>query len=128
MFRCSITRLARSFLYVQSFRELRFVSAWCFGELVRHGSQLIIATRPEAANRQVANQLRGSVDDKEVVYLERAELHAKGIVGDGFSLSGSMNLTFNGVDRLTEMLDFQTERGAVEQLRLSFQREYGGRI
>jgi hypothetical protein len=97
-------------------------------ELVRRGSQLIIATRPEAANRQVVDHLRGSLDDGEVVYLERAELHAKGIVGDGYSLSGSMNLTFNGVDRLTEMLDFQTARGAVEQLRLSFQREYGGRI
>ena len=45
-----------------------------------------------------------------------------------YSLSGSMNITYNGVDRLTEMLDFQTERGAVEQLRLSFQSEYGGRI
>jgi hypothetical protein len=38
-----------------------------------------------------------------------------------------MNLTYNGIDRLTEMLSFETNRAAVEQLRLSFRSEYGGR-
>jgi hypothetical protein len=42
-------------------------------------------------------------------------------------LIGSMNLTYNGLERLTEMLNFETNRPAVDQLRLSFRREYGGR-
>ena len=58
--------------------------------------------------------------------MKRSELHAKGIVGDRYSLLGSMNLTFNGLERLTEMLVFQNELGSVEQLRLAFRKEYGG--
>jgi phosphatidylserine/phosphatidylglycerophosphate/cardiolipin synthase-like enzyme len=60
-----------------------------------------------------------------VVFHERAELHAKGIVGDRYSLLGSMNLTYSGLERLTEMLVFQTDQASVEQLRLTFGREYG---
>jgi hypothetical protein len=60
-----------------------------------------------------------------VVFHERAELHAKGIVGDRYSLLGSMSLTYNGLERLTEMLVFQTDQASVEQLRLAFGREYG---
>ena len=96
-------------------------------ELLARGSELVIATRPDPGNRQVIDSLRGIGRDDGVIFHERAELHAKGIVGDSYSLVGSMNLTFNGLDRLTEMLVFQTERASVEQLRLSFRREYGGR-
>ena len=96
-------------------------------ELLARGSQLVIATRPDAGNRQVFDTLRGIGRDDRVIFHERSELHAKGIVGDGYSLIGSMNLTYNGIERLTEMLVFQTERSSVELLRLSFESEYGGR-
>jgi hypothetical protein len=96
-------------------------------EIVGRGSQVVIATRPEDGNSQVIETLKSMGSDEEVIFHERAELHAKGIVGDHFSLIGSMNLTYNGLDHLTEMLVFETERSSVEQLRLSFRREYGGR-
>ena len=96
-------------------------------ELVARGTQLVIATRPDVGNGQVLDALQ-DIDPRDgVIFHERAELHAKGIVGDAYSLIGSMNFTYNGLDRLTEMLVFQTERATVEQLRLSFRREYGGR-
>lgn len=96
-------------------------------ELLARGSQLVIATRPDPGNAQVYDSLRGIGSDDSLVFHERAELHAKGIVGDIYALIGSMNLTYNGLDRLTEMLIFDTNRPAVEPLRLSFRREYGGR-
>jgi hypothetical protein len=96
-------------------------------ELLRRGSQVVIATRPEDGNSQVIETLRSMDMDDEVIFHEREELHAKGIVGDHFSLIGSMNLTYNGLDHLTEMLVFETLPSSVEQLRLSFRREYGGR-
>lgn len=95
-------------------------------ELIDRGATLVIATRPDAGNRQVVDGLRGLSRPDAVVFHERPELHAKGIVGDRYSLIGSMNLTYNGLERLTEMLVFQTEKGNVEQLRLAFRREYGG--
>jgi hypothetical protein len=97
-------------------------------ELLSRGTQLVIATRPDTGNAQVVESLREVSGDGGLIFEERGELHAKGIVGDRYSLVGSMNLTYNGLDRLTEILVFETERSAVEQLRLSFQREYGGRV
>ena len=96
-------------------------------QLLARGTQVVIATRPDPENTQVYDNLRGIGADGSLVFQERAELHAKGIVGDAFSLIGSMNLTYNGIDRLTEMLIFETDRPKVEQLRLAFRREYGGR-
>jgi len=96
-------------------------------QLLARGSQLVIAARADPGNTQVYDSLRGIGSDDGLIFLERSELHAKGIVGDAFSLIGSMNLTYNGLDRLTEMLNFETNRPAVDQLRLSFRREYGGR-
>ncbi len=95
-------------------------------ELVERGTTVVIAARADAGNRQVVDGLEGVSRADAVIFHERPELHAKGIVGDRYSLIGSMNLTFNGLERLTEMLVFQNDRGSVEQLRLAFRREYGG--
>ena len=96
-------------------------------ELLDRGSQIVIATRPEGGNRQVIDSLPLETRSDQLIFHERAELHAKGIVGDRFALSGSMNLTFNGLERLTEMVSYQTVRSEVEPLRLTFRAEYGGR-
>jgi phosphatidylserine/phosphatidylglycerophosphate/cardiolipin synthase-like enzyme len=95
-------------------------------ELVDRGTTLVIATRRDAGNRQVIDGLGSLVSAGAVIFHERDDLHAKGIVGDRFSLIGSMNLTYHGLERLTEMLVFETDRGRVEQLRLEFRKEYGG--
>jgi hypothetical protein len=39
-----------------------------------------------------------------------------------------MNFTYNGLERLTEMVVLQTQREEVENLRLIFRNEYGGTI
>lgn len=95
-------------------------------ELIDRGTTIVIATRPDPGNQQVFDGLRGLSRPDALVFHERPELHAKGIVGDRYALSGSMNLTYNALDRLTELLVYQTARESVEPLRLAFQREYGG--
>jgi phosphatidylserine/phosphatidylglycerophosphate/cardiolipin synthase-like enzyme len=96
-------------------------------ELITRGTQIVIATRPDMGNRQVFDGLRTTGFENGLVFHERVELHAKGVVGDSCALIGSMNFTYNGLERLTEMLSYQTDRAAVEQVRLSFRNEYGGR-
>jgi hypothetical protein len=98
-------------------------------ELHGRGTRIIIATRPDdAGNRQVySNVLAGVPDDgHRVTLIERPNLHAKGLVGDRFALTGSMNLTFNGIGNLTELLSFQVEPREIETLRVMFAHEYGG--
>jgi len=95
-------------------------------ELLNRGTQVVIATRPESGNRQVLDGLGETARSSSLVFHERANLHAKGLVGDRYSLIGSMNLTYNGIAHLTEMLIFETDRARVEQLRFAFRSEYGG--
>lgn len=95
-------------------------------ELLNRGAQIVIATRPEAGNLQLLDSLRDRQSSGNLLLVERAELHAKGIVGDRMALFGSMNFTFNGLERLTEMLVLQTTPDEVEKLRLTFKDEYGG--
>ena len=112
---------------LQTFRAQKCGSALCFGNSwhgERKSSSPLGPTRGIGKSSTRCGVLARAAG---VIFHERAELHAKGIVGDAYSLIGSMNFTYNGLDRLTEMLVFQTERGNVEQLRLSFRREYGGK-
>lgn len=95
-------------------------------ELIERGTTVVIATRPDAGNQQVLEGLKGLDRRDAVLFHERTELHAKGIVGDRHSLIGSMNFTYNGLERLTEMLVFETDEASVAQLRIAFRREYGG--
>lgn len=95
-------------------------------ELLNRGTQVVIATRPDSGNRQVLDGLGDARRSGGLIFHERADLHAKGVVGDMYSLIGSMNLTYNGIEHLTEMLVFETDRSRVEQLRLAFRSEYGG--
>lgn len=99
-------------------------------ELLARRTRVVIATRPDdRLNRQVKETLSNLVsatDADGLDFQEHGSLHAKGIVGDRYSLTGSMNLTFNGIDNLTEMLVFQSDRREVDALRLIFRKEYGG--
>ena len=95
-------------------------------ELLNRGAQIVIATRPEAGNLQLLDSLNDRQASGKLILVQRAELHAKGIVGDRIALFGSMNFTFNGLERLTEMLVLQTKTEEVQKLRLTFREEYGG--
>lgn len=95
-------------------------------ELIARGSAVVIATRKEPGNRQLMDALGSVSTESALTFRERDVLHAKGLVGDGYSLIGSMNLTYNGVERLDEMLVFETAEPKVQELRLMFQSEYGG--
>jgi phosphatidylserine/phosphatidylglycerophosphate/cardiolipin synthase-like enzyme len=97
-------------------------------ELIGRGTAVVIATRPDQGNRQIFESLGGANASTHLIFEERSELHAKGIVGDRFALTGSMNLTYNGIERLTEMVAIQSAASLVEPIRLTFQAEYGGHL
>jgi phosphatidylserine/phosphatidylglycerophosphate/cardiolipin synthase-like enzyme len=96
--------------------------------LVSKRSTIVIGTRPDPGNHQVRDSLLDLVESSRIRYVEQPELHLKGVVGDRFALLGSMNFTYNGIERLTEMLTFHTEAPSVERLRLAFNSEYGGAL
>ncbi len=52
-------------------------------------------------------------------------LHTKGLLGDRAAVTGSMNVTYAGVDAHTELLQFVTDAEHIAKLRLEFSGAYG---
>jgi hypothetical protein len=55
-------------------------------------------------------------------------LHEKGLLGDDFYLSGSMNLTYGGVELLEETVKFDTAPEVVADARLVYYERWGGEL
>jgi len=53
--------------------------------------------------------------------------HSKGILGDKFFLSGSMNLTLNGIGHLGETVNFHVDPAMIATSRIEFQSRWPGR-
>jgi phosphatidylserine/phosphatidylglycerophosphate/cardiolipin synthase-like enzyme len=94
--------------------------------LLNRGSKIVVATRLDLQSREVVEAVRYAAAGSNVIHREADQLHAKGIVSDTIALVGSMNFTHNGIERLTEMLVFHTDPKRVAEIRLDFDREYGG--
>lgn len=93
-------------------------------ELVNRGTRVVVASRPLPDGGEVADSLAREWPNR-VVVRRMEELHVKGLVTDSCALTGSMNFTHNGIENLTELLEFEISRPAVEQLRTTFRQHYG---
>ncbi|MFN9370313.1 MAG: phospholipase D-like domain-containing protein DpdK [Planctomycetaceae bacterium] len=109
-------------------RQLRL--AELLGRLLEMGVHVVIATRPDAHNeqflRKLGDRVRSSGTESLLRVHRKSTLHHKGFLGDDFYLSGSMNLTYNGVEILDEGITFETDRDATESARIAFLNDYGG--
>lgn len=94
------------------------------------GTTVVVATRPVPHNQPFLSQLRSAAADLGVsnalLVSEVEALHEKGILSDDFYLSGSMNLTFGGVELLEETVKFDTADDVVAEARLVFHERWGG--
>ena len=100
------------------------------GELTRRGTDVIVATRPGAESDGTLAALRRAVGEGPAaarLHCEtRAQLHTKGLLGDDYCISGSMNFTRNGIEHLDEVVTYLTDPAQVGALRIEFGQEYGG--
>jgi hypothetical protein len=92
--------------------------------IIHSGGQVTIACRPDDHNLTFVENLRrrcretGVEDNLEVFKAE--DLHEKGILTDDLLLSGSMNLTFNGLRRLEEVIYVHDDRDTIERTRFAY--------
>ncbi len=97
-------------------------------QLARGGS-LVIACRPDDHNRSFTRQLQRGIREvgreKQVRINLSAELHEKGILTESVFLSGSMNLTYNGLRTLEEVIHLTDESDAVARARAAYQDRWG---
>lgn len=95
--------------------------------LVEAGGKIALVLRDIDHNRQFVDAihpLRERFPDQVKVAMDRS-VHEKGIVGDDFLLSGSMNLTHNGVTINGEHLTLRTDLASVQQWRLTLEQKWG---
>jgi len=96
--------------------------------LVERGSNVVLIARDVEHNRSFSKQLIALCSEfgSRLVVTLKPEVHEKGILGDDFLLSGSMNLTHNGVNTNDEHLTLRTDLSSVEEWRISLEQKWTG--
>jgi phosphatidylserine/phosphatidylglycerophosphate/cardiolipin synthase-like enzyme len=99
--------------------------------LLRRGANVVVATRPDAHNMRFAQRLESAsrsigCSERLLVHKDdRERLHEKGLVGDDYYVSGSMNFTESGIRLHDEAVKLELDQEAVAQARLHFRQNYG---
>ncbi len=88
--------------------------------IVSAGTTVFIETRPDDHNQRFVSRLNDRVGESEFNLRYSSVLHEKGLLGDGYVVSGSMNFTINGLFLLDEAVRLDTEPDAVAQARMAF--------
>lgn len=87
-------------------------------------TKVVIVTRPDDYCKSFVQRLEEDVDSvggiENLTVLWREELHTKGILTANSLLTGSMNLTNNGLDLLDEQITYDTDPQDVAQGRINF--------
>ncbi|QDV37411.1 phospholipase D-like domain-containing protein DpdK [Tautonia plasticadhaerens] len=98
------------------------------GRLIELGSTVHVATRPVPHNDAFLDRLRRHAEAEDLpLHLHVSEeLHEKGILGDGFYLSGSMNFTFSGISLNEEAVQYSTDPAFVAENRVLHSHRWGG--
>ena len=112
-------------------RQVRLIEI--LGHLLQVGTVIRLATRPGAHNEQFIGRMRSIANRLELAQevfgiTQTEDLHEKGLLGDDFYLSGSMNLTYNGVELLEEAVKYDTDPGVIGEARLTYFQRWGGRL
>ncbi len=100
------------------------------GKLLELGTTVHIATRPDDHNDAFLDRMRRIAEPEGFpLRLHSAqELHEKGILGDGFYLSGSMNFTFSGISLNEEAIHYSVDPPFVAENRILFANRWGGEV
>lgn len=93
------------------------------------GGSVVIATRPDDHNMRFVKSFERSIESSggidRLTVRFASDLHEKGVLTDRIHLSGSMNLTFNGLRRLEEAVQVNSDPEAIARVRHSYEDRWG---
>lgn len=93
-------------------------------ELIGRGTEFYLETRLVSANQRFIENIRKKVVKPWDNIRFSPVLHRKGLLGDGYFLSGSMNFTYNGITTLEEYVHFTIDSTAVAENRIVWERSW----
>lgn len=98
------------------------LSAYISTYLDRSASIAVVTNFDQHNNRMLRHLEQLTVDHpRRLVIRQLDAIHAKGIVGDHFALTGSMNITYSGVHINSEYLDYTAEPALVHETLAQFE-------
>ncbi|WP_267618360.1 phospholipase D-like domain-containing protein DpdK [Gordonia bronchialis] len=102
--------------------------------LASSGTHVVVGTTADEHNKQFLERLGLLAEDMRVGRLITTSidasnnLHTKALTGDDFALTGSMNITFNGIQIREELVDLRTDEAYVAQARMDAFDRFGGAL
>jgi phosphatidylserine/phosphatidylglycerophosphate/cardiolipin synthase-like enzyme len=96
--------------------------------LLRKGADIVVIVREHPHNEAIARTVRalGQRYNGRARVIVAPDFHEKGMLGDDFVLSGSMNLTHNGVTVNDEHIVLRRDLESVEERRVVLEAKWGG--
>jgi phosphatidylserine/phosphatidylglycerophosphate/cardiolipin synthase-like enzyme len=100
------------------------------GTLLDRGAEVVLVVNEATHNEELLARLEPArrLNTGRLHIIRDADMHEKGILGDGYTLNGSMNLTYGGVKLNEELLIYRTDPEAVAERRLSLEHLWGDRF
>jgi hypothetical protein len=96
---------------------------------MQRGGTVVVACRPDDHNRIFTERLTERAADggsgDRLICRYAVDLHEKGILTHHLLLSGSMNLTYNGLRRLEESILLTDDNDAVARARHAYEDRWG---
>lgn len=88
--------------------------------LIERGAAIVIIVNDDPHSDEFINRIAplGGLYPGHVILIRQAQLHEKGILGDHFTLNGSMNLTYNGVFINEEYLIYRCDPAVIAERRV----------
>jgi phosphatidylserine/phosphatidylglycerophosphate/cardiolipin synthase-like enzyme len=104
-------------------REIRLIEVAV--DLMARGTPLAIATSFDQHNDPLIADLRDVVEQaglaEQLTIIRRRHLHTKGLLLRRGLLTGSMNITYNGLELNDEMVVYDTNSKTLAEARLNFE-------
>lgn len=98
--------------------------------LVESGSQIVVIANEDIHNQEFLSHMGQHKKryPEQIFLITQANLHEKGILGDTFTLDGSMNFTFNGVNVNEEHLIYRCDPAIVAERHLTLMNRWGDQL
>jgi len=100
------------------------------GALLARGTQVRLIIREHGHNEYFIARLQSLKErfGDQLKWVVERDFHAKGLLGDDYFLSGSMNLTFNGISVNGELLILRTDPAAIAEQAEQLHLQWEGRL
>ncbi len=92
------------------------------------GCEVVVLVRDHEWNRSFIEKMRALSHLPGIRPIIAPDFHEKGLLGDDYVLSGSMNLTWSGVTVNDEHILLRTEASAVSERRLQLEEKWGAHL